>query len=410
MAMAEKFPKEQELYRVISQCAYRNHSQVATDAANILYNYPKLFNPLITQTSENGVIKQLLELKGELPIKYKGSTYSIITSIQFPFIYSDAPAVIRIYNPDISKFSVNQYFIQGASQDQSVVNIHNTELQSWYQHRSIARVMVALVRELEGHFPFFNRAQQNSMQLYMQSIRAVQQPPNAQAPYQYQNQPQQYYQNQTQGYNYQYQNNPPNYYNNQTQPYNPYATQQQQPYAPQQQQPQAPGYYQQSNIQTQVEYKLKEKCNQILSDDLNQIQNDFKILHQHHDRLIDEVTKQETKKMYLQNLENQIEQSIQQLENENKKLSEFVDKNDVLELNEETLFQNIRENDQFSTSILELYSDIQACRETLHFIVTKFKNFNLPFETVIKMTRKYSEEQFNNILLLKKYTSPTKKL
>ncbi|CAD8147915.1 unnamed protein product [Paramecium octaurelia] len=396
MAMAEKFPKEQELYRVINLCAYRNHSQVATDAANILYNYPKLFNPQITQTSENGIIKHLLELKGELPIKYKGQTYSIITSIQFPFIYSDAPAVIRIYNPDISKFSVNQYFIQGASQDQSVVNIHNTELQSWYQHRLISRVMLALVRDLEAHFPFFNRTQSNS--------QVIQQQPNAQAPYQYQNQQQQFYQNSTQGYNYQYQNNnPPNqYYNNQTQPYNPYATQQQQQ--------QAPGYYQQSNLYSQVEFKLKEKCNQILSDDLNQIQNDFKILHQHHDRLIDEVTKQETKKMYLQNLENQIEQSIQQLENENKKLSEFVEKNDVLELNEETLFQNIRENDQFSTSILELYSDIQACRETLHFIVTKFKNFNLPFETVIKMTRKYSEEQFNNILLLKKYTSPTKKL
>ncbi|CAD8151253.1 unnamed protein product [Paramecium pentaurelia] len=397
MAMSEKFPKEQELYRVLSQCAYRNHNLVANDAANILYNYPKLFNPLITQTSEQGIIKQLLELKGELPIKYKGQTYSIITSISFPFIYSDAPAIIRIYNPDITKFSVNQYFIQGASQDQSVVNIHNQELQTWYQHKSIARVMVTLVRELEAHFPFFNRvvAQTNQM--------GIPQQPIAQIPQQYTNQTQQFYQNSTQGYN-QYSNIPPNYYNNQSQPYNPYAAPQQQ------QQPQGQGYYQQNNNQSQIEQRLKEKCNQMLSEDLNQIQNDYKILHQHHDKLIDEIIKQETKKIYLQSLENQIEQSLVLLENENKILTEFVEKNDVLELNEETIFQNIKENDQFSIQILELYSDIQACRETLHFIVTKFKNFNLPFETVIKMTRRYSEEQFNNILLLKKYTSSSKKL
>ncbi|CAD8069369.1 unnamed protein product [Paramecium sonneborni] len=384
MAMQEKFPKEQELYRLLGQCAYRNHNLVANDAANILFNYQKLFNPLITQTSESGMIKQLLELKGELPIKYKGQTYSIITSIQFPFIYNDAPAIIRIYNPDISKFSVNQYFIQGASQDQSVVNIHNQELQSWYQHKSIARVMVTLVRELESYFPFFNKVQQ--------PIQMI--PPQQQIPYQAQLQ--QPYQNKNQiQYQQQYPNNANNYYNSQA--YNPYINPQQQP--------QGQPNYQQGNNMIENEQKLKERCNQIFYEDLNQIQNDYKTLHQHHDKLIEEIMKQEIKKNNLQNLENQIEQSLLLLDNENKMLNEFIVKNDVLELNEDTLFQNIKEVDQFSTQILDLYSDIQACKETLHFIVTKFKSFNLPFETVIKLTRKYSEEQFNNILLLKKYTS-----
>lgn len=50
-----------------------------------------------------------------VPIKYKGVSYTVITSIGFPYIYPDVPCNIRIYNPDITKFSINQHFIQGAS-------------------------------------------------------------------------------------------------------------------------------------------------------------------------------------------------------------------------------------------------------------------------------------------------------
>ncbi|CAD8062145.1 unnamed protein product [Paramecium sonneborni] len=381
--MQEKDPKEQELYKVLAQCAYRNANLVANDAANILLNYPKLFNPLMIQTNEQGVIKYLLELKGEVPIKYKGYTYSIITSIQFPFIYSDAPAIIRIYNIDTFRFSVNQHFIKGASQDQSVVNIHIQELQTWYQHRSLPKVMASFIRELESHFPFFYKGETVAAQHTKQQM---QQQPQMQQPYQYQNQ---IYNQQ------QYPNNNTNNFN--TQAYNQYGNVQQQP--------KNQTNYQQGKPLTESEQKLQERCNQILNENLNQILFDHKCLHQHYDKLINEINKQEAKINYLNNLENQIEQSILFLENENKQFIEFIEKNDIFELNEDNLFLNVKEVDKFSSQILDLYSDIQACKETLHFIVTKFKSFNLSFETVTKLTRKFSEEKFNNILLLKKCTS-----
>lgn len=57
----------------------------------------------------------------------------------------------------------------------------------------------------------------------------------------------------------------------------------------------------------------------------------------------------------------------------------------LFRLNESTVLNFIKEEDAYSSQVLDLMAELQASKETFHFISEKFRKSELPFEVMVKV-------------------------
>ncbi|KRX10328.1 Ubiquitin-conjugating enzyme/RWD-like protein [Pseudocohnilembus persalinus] len=93
---------------------------------------------------------------------------------------------------------------------------------------------------------------------------------------------------------------------------------------------------------------------------------------------------------------------VSEIEKELQNLQDFIQNNDHKTLNEDTLNQIMKPQDDLSNQIIELTSNLEAYDDTLQYIEDGFKEDKISFDEMVKQIRYYSEQEFMAKVELKK--------
>eukprot|EP01017_Pseudomicrothorax_dubius_P002799 TRINITY_DN10229_c0_g4_i4.p1 TRINITY_DN10229_c0_g4~~TRINITY_DN10229_c0_g4_i4.p1 ORF type:complete len:403 (-),score=55.07 TRINITY_DN10229_c0_g4_i4:68-1276(-) len=153
-------PTQQQKFEFVRQTLSRlplyKHKDIVLDACNKLFqNYPYL-NAESSPQPEGGIVKQLLLIRGSVPVKYQNSIFECTIRFVIPSTFPDAPPSIQFVNKDPNRYKVHSYYKQYAAADDSTITLYFNEAHSWAQHRDLLRVLKEIQEYFSRVYPIFD--------------------------------------------------------------------------------------------------------------------------------------------------------------------------------------------------------------------------------------------------------------